>query len=1127
MTSSITDISENANKSVSRLDMGSAKYPCDGNIKPIYPVRYAYVNFFGSDLEKPEAPPDIHTLMSATTLKESKGYAARLMRPGWIYIREEDSMEHRPSKTAYFHIFKYEPNGENQTEKFRKFIYRNKKDARDGVMPESGLNGEGYPFLFVAKDVSNISIAYSEHLWHPDVIARINGDLELRKKTMQFINLDDDNQPHAIEANEANFTKLIQDYKTRKEQFAAAKAKIDAKNFGDLDLASLRIDELTTQLSYEMDADKIALEIRSKLCYQEKSRIVILHDPVGRQKEILEAHRILTAWQQYSAKLNAYPLTIGMYVECLIKSRMPPAEYLKVVGAINRKDVNEHWPLIKKEYKEFERRQETFSNIFKAFASEKSVTAQVGSLDNYFKYFFSVHNDKEMIQEIDIQEIDTFVDLITDIFDDLQHPTVSEKMLEELISQSVINAETEEIITTLSNNLPPTKKYEESKSKASVSTAFDTHQLQYSTNTWEIAATGVVKIITHSYTKDATTDLSEIMKRVSNKFLSVFGRILGKAMALVETGAVAIKGSLTHLSNAAIQFISHKIVPVLLKPFSFSIDYRQGIPLTHQEFGYIIERLGKIAGDTENKDKKRKKSNKSKKDKKGNKINKGKKDPKMPKYHHAFKKLRQLESIFLAKQQSLLISNAERSLENAVKKVGNTIKEVGSLAKPIATQASINIKLGVITSIDNSLNFFTVGAKKTSILLDKTAPGVSLLLNVKTATSVIIQSKFDQNNPLDQHKYSAAYDALKLAIALISLTADIVSVTEKVTEQASKLLPKATPALLDKLDKITTTAGDIGKHAVTKTVLGLVSIVGAFVSFIDGQKAGATGNIGAQYSHYAMGLGGIALGITNIFSVASALLLTLNVIGWLLIIGGTIGLMFFNKSAMENIIYNCFWGKGNKYPFWNLETRPDMDSQLKTARDMNDDTWRAFNIERQEFLNILFMPQLSINRILKQKSFNTYINTYAFTLPGFQEGSSDLQYAFYKPLTEPVNNWVTGSYAPTGKIKEHMDSLIQKRIHYEALKETAEEINGKYYLYDEEMTAKFRKALQTASSEIKDGTRYLTITFDDQHPYNYQEKAEIFWHYIPFEDTKVPLRYLAGQTLQEVATVGFKGQEIL
>ncbi|MDC9583125.1 hypothetical protein PSI15_16415 [Xenorhabdus sp. PR6a] len=801
MTSSITDISESANKSVSRLDMGSTKYPCDGNIKPLYPVRYAYVNFFGAELENPEAPPDIHTLMSATTLKESKGYAARLLRPGWIYIREEDSMEHRPSKTAYFHIFKYEQNGEQQTENFRKFIYRNKKDARDGVIPEPGLNGEGYPFLFVAKDVSNISIAYSEHLWHPNVIARINGDLELRKKTMQFINLDDDNQSHAIEANETHFTKLIQDYKIRKEQFAAAKAKIDANNFGDMDLTTIRIDELTTQLSYEIDADKIARAIRNKLCYQEKSRIVILHDPVGRQKEILEAHHILTAWQQYNVELNLYPLTIGLYIESLIEAhRNKPVEKRSIGNVLNRSAIKKHWRPIKNQHREFEKRQDNFISLFKAFASASEVTGQIGSLDNYLKYFFSVHQHekKDILEENDIQDIHSFVDLIFDIFHDLQMSIPAEKMLEELISLAADNPSAAlnnllDKVATSSDNLYDPNQQADSKRSAAITTAVNNASPEYSSNAWEIAATGMVKILTHGEsgdiarklyhdTKDFINNPDKSVQRskkwlnekslktlraakyVSEKFFAIFGRVFGKAVALMETGTIKIKGPLTHLSEAAIRLITNKIVPVLLKPFGIAIDYRMGLHITLKEFGEIHKRLVKIAG---------------------KKHYPGNKGPKMPRYNEPFRKLRVSESLFYQKRQEIIQpGKAEQAFENAVKKAGNTAIKAGintgqvvsEQVKTAATQANIGIKLASITvkeGFNTSFDFFKVGTHNTAILLQKTAPGLSLFLNVKTATSVVIQSQFSQNNPLDQDELSRSYDVVKFTTALISLTADL------------------------------------------------------------------------------------------------------------------------------------------------------------------------------------------------------------------------------------------------------------------------------------------------------------------------------------------------------------------
>lgn len=1168
MTSSITDISENANKSVSRLDMGSAKYPCDGNIKPIYPVRYAYVNFFGSDLEKPEAPPDIHTLMSATTLKESKGYAARLMRPGWIYIREEDSMEHRPSKTAYFHIFKYEPNGENQTEKFRKFIYRNKKDARDGVMPESGLNGEGYPFLFVAKDVSNISIAYSEHLWHPDVIARINGDLELRKKTMQFINLDDDNQPHAIEANEANFTKLIQDYKTRKEQFAAVKAKIDAKNFGDLDLASLRIDELTTQLSYEMDADKIALEIRSKLCYQEKSRIVILHDPVGRQKEILEAHDILDMMQQYNAELNLYPMTIGLYMESLAESyRNQPLNKRALSSVRNRGAIKKYWRSMKAQHLEFEKRQDNFISLFKAFASASGVTGQAGSLDHYFRHFFSVHEyeKKDILEENDIQEIHTFVDLIYDVFNGLQMSITSEKMLEELISLAAENSDISNLspdaVTTLSDGLSDPNKQSHSKNNA-ITSAADKVSPQYSTNAWEIAATGMVKILTHGEsgeiasklwtdtkklydnTKDYINDPEQSVQKsknrlneksikihitiqyVSEKFFQMFGRILGKALAIMETGALKIKGPLTHLSDAGIHFIANKLIPPLLEPFHMTIDYRAGIQITRDDFVDIQNKLTKISKNPV--DRKRK----------------------MPRHNMEFKKMRRLESLFYKTQQERSQPvKTEMAFENTVKKAGKSVLKAGHVVsdqvKTATTQASIGIKLAKITikeGFNTSFDFFKVGSHKMAILLHKTAPGFSLFLNVKTATSVVIQSQFSQNNPLDQDELSKSYDIVKLTTALISATADLTLITSKVTKHAPKFMPNASPTLLNKSIEASKYLENKLQKTWVKSGLGLVNIFGAYVSFIDGRKAASISNKGAAYSNYAIGLGSAALGTVSVVSASpavgaavtaamgievtaldAALITGLTVFGWLLVIGGTIGLILNNRSDMQNLVCNSFWGNGDMYPFWGKDKRLPFDKQLEIAREMEDETQDAFNIESQEFLNLFFMPDLAIER---KQVYNKFRSIYTFKLPAFQEGSSDLQYAFYKPLPkEPVDTWYSGNIAPEEVIQRHMESRKKERERYNELKSRAKEIDGKLYLYDEELTDRFREALKTAKAEYKDGNLELTITVEDRYPYPNVETAEIFWHYIPYEDAIVPLRYLTNTEMSKKPIIGFKGTE--
>ncbi|MDE9459829.1 hypothetical protein, partial [Xenorhabdus bovienii] len=81
-------------------------------------------------------------------------------------------------------------------------------------------------------------------------------------------------------------------------------------------------------------------------------------------------------------------------------------------------------------------------------------------------------------------------------------------------------------------------------------------------------------------------------------------------------------------------------------------DYRQGIPLSRQEFEYILKRLEIEATKIQHPS--------------------GKKRPEMPKFNPIFKKLRYSESLFRAQQQKILpVSDTEQKLENSTKKVGN------------------------------------------------------------------------------------------------------------------------------------------------------------------------------------------------------------------------------------------------------------------------------------------------------------------------------------------------------------------------------------------------------------------------------------------------------------------------
>ncbi|WP_391528072.1 toxin VasX [Photorhabdus akhurstii] len=538
------------------LEVDSYIQPCDCDIKPIYPVRYAYVNFFGKELEKPEAPPDIHTLMFSSSLQQTKGYAARLLRPGWIYIKEEDPLTARGSKArGYLHIFKYcvsekEVNGKKQrVEKFRKYMFLNRRDASEGLIPEPGIRGEGHSFLFVAKDVINISIAYSEHPWHSSVLAKIDSSLELRQKTMQFINLEQKQSPFAVNASDKYFRKLIVDYKIRQEQFANIKSIIE-KDINELDLADVSIDTLTTQDSYEMDAGKIIQEINSYLHFNEQARIVILHDPVGRQRDIVEAYSILNLWQQSYNASNIYPLTIGFYVEKLKATKNPELKK-KIDDSIDSDAWENDWPKLKKVTEDFEARQAMFMKLFEAFADNPDLSYQVGGLQNYFHYFFSLQDKKQTLEEEDALEFRFFSEILSGLLGNLQSSLPGQQVLAKLVAK-------------------------ESDSNGDG-------------NFWRTITTGVVTVLNNDKVKSPLLK-GPFISGVDNILLGM-GTFLATVCAYTNQTIYQGSSYVRQIPQKAIDQITQQLVPALLSTLGVVIEPDGRVALSEQSYQEVLKRL--------------------------------------------------------------------------------------------------------------------------------------------------------------------------------------------------------------------------------------------------------------------------------------------------------------------------------------------------------------------------------------------------------------------------------------------------------------------------------------------------------------------------------------------------------
>ncbi|WP_027709356.1 toxin VasX [Zooshikella ganghwensis] len=488
------------------------------------------LTFFEESLEKAAEPPSINTMLGANTIADGKGYVIRLLRQGWVYIREEDD-----SANGHFHIFKYTKTEENGTvkEQFDKYLFKNKVNAQGCLVYDSSGSENGYPFIFVKRSLKEISIAYSEHEWHADVIDKMNGQLDARKKAMQRVNLHADQDPYALPATTENFKQLVEDYRGRKNRLLALKnADVDPS------VKDISLDILTTETSYELEADQIAAELQEKTLYSKTARIVALHDPVGRQKEIARVHAMLSLWEKEYASKSMYPYVIGQIVNDLKRSAEGEVKEI-IQDSINWQEHGEHWQKIEDEFSVFKERQEQFAELYKSFMFGSANVGNLGSLDNYFNNFFcrAPHSDQDA--EHELQKL---CKLTEGIFQGILSSASGKQVLEEIISDAA-----------------------EENSKNGYYAIFQIFRLIVTTPQkgfdWSIASVKVVDFV-----------------------LQQIGAIWGYSVSLFKFG----QRTANKLTFNALKYVTDQLIYDVLRVYGLELDINKRIRMTHDELAKTL-----------------------------------------------------------------------------------------------------------------------------------------------------------------------------------------------------------------------------------------------------------------------------------------------------------------------------------------------------------------------------------------------------------------------------------------------------------------------------------------------------------------------------------------------------------
>jgi hypothetical protein len=394
------------------------------NVIPIYPVRYGYANFFDEILPA-QAPPTLPEMAAASGLKETGGYLLRLLRAGWVYIKEEDNNEQ-------FHIFKCLQTevGPDVVEQYQKYYFTNEENAQDGLTHDQSSGSDFYPFAFVTANTGKISIAYSEHEWSADIIDKMNGDPESRAKAMQQVDLNASDEFNE-EATEANLSQLVEDYRTQESKWLANKDEDKPTAVG--------LEITTTTKSYHLLAHDLVDIMQESHSQKKNGRLVVLFDPIGRQTDLAYLLTQLTLWEEKDRSDKLYPREIAKILNHSFLSPGAPDEFRNAANEnLDIESLEEFNNETEKLERIFSDRRESLLDLYAAFAYQDLADGSVGSLDTYLKMFFDIEAVKYRDPE---NEVEKLAGLIENLFSGVGASVEGHAFLIDLIDHAYQNDE--------------------------------------------------------------------------------------------------------------------------------------------------------------------------------------------------------------------------------------------------------------------------------------------------------------------------------------------------------------------------------------------------------------------------------------------------------------------------------------------------------------------------------------------------------------------------------------------------------------------------------------------------------------------------------------------------------------
>ncbi|MCC8366873.1 hypothetical protein J8V57_11345 [Xenorhabdus sp. PB61.4] len=882
-----------------QLDMDTVVRPCDANIRPIYPVRYAYMNFFGDELLSAQLPPPISAFidpyddsLSASVLR---GYSIRMPRAGWIYVKEEGPIKTRGSqRDGKLLIFKFSPEivtlegKRGMVTKYTKYEQKAGSSAWEEIHPASGTAGLGYPFLAIDKDVTKISIVYSEVKLSKSILKKMDNDKVFRRNAMQFVDLDSEQSDYAIDAKQEHFDGLVEDFKDPERQFQTYKKQLSDPALQSADLGDISIDG-----SFFMNSDMEMRYIDSLICphYKDKAKIVVLNDPVGYQRDILMAYMLLSAWQINYAATYIHPISIGQFVEQMEKSKDEKIKkYFK--DYISQENWRTWWPKLNAPISETTAKLKKIVSLYKVFFEKNYLSDQKGGLAHYFNYFFSVTKKKDVITESDAREFSVFCSLFSELIGPLSYSEIGIRRIEQLLGGA---------------------------------------QASESGSTWAVIGNGIVNTLGHAGA-DKTLVAKNLILGVDILFEAI-GPVFGKFYVFL---AEKTHKKALDLHVKSIEKITQILIPKCLAILGIRIEKGQYAALTEKDFYKFLKQIEpkeqsgffkKSASKFKHYFQKEGLEKVFDWDKRINNYT-GRQKIKIPVIHYEQPKFNAGIKFFQHNNQyiSHLLDSGLVGLDLFMKAYTlNTLLAQSRFDKnsPFGTNrlpmyfagTFMNTILGGFLAVRGASNLISRGIISTGTLMPKLgSPAIRALIG-KASSKMLLNS-------------ANIVAFTRLGIGISGVGSAILSYTDAVNSfELGNRGEGYSHISIGSGTLLMTLAYGYAAATTTSTTTGAVAGVVA----VDAA---------------AVTLTGAAL----VFFWAGVFIAIL----------GTLYLLIFSKDEFENLLQNCFWGNGEKYAFWSRDNPrpPKIEVQFERIIEMSDAIRNASKVEYQEFANLFMTPTL-------------------------------------------------------------------------------------------------------------------------------------------------------------------------